>query len=160
MSPSPRAYSWLTAAVMPFDVQQKIDMTRDGRRETLVVQLEVDALGMRMVGTTPFGQKLLQVAFDNRQLRLDAWPDKRLDPVLLMSLVQIATWPAGSVSQGLGDAAVLQDSSAARGVYRHGKPVVLIGYTRASPPFGNMAMTLPVAAIDLDIVNLDNPDTP
>lgn len=145
-----------TAELAPFDVQQKIEITRDGRRETLIVQLEVDAQGMKMVGTTPFGQKLLQVGFDNRQIRLDSWPDRRLDPVLLMSLVQIASWPAESVRQGLDDAAALEDSPGMRSVHHHGKPVVLIRYTRASPPLGDLAVTLPAAAIDLDIVNLDN----
>lgn len=146
--------------VAPFDVQQKIGMTRGDQRETLIVQFEVDAQGMRMVGTTPFGQKLLQIGFDNRLIRLDTWPDRRFDPVLLMSLVQIASFPADSVRQGLGSTTVLEDSPGTRSVYCDGKPVVLIGYTRASPPFGDMVIRLPAAAIDLDIVNLDNPVAP
>ena len=53
-----------TASVVPFDVQQKVDVVFDGRMDTIIAQVETDALGMRFVGTTPFGQKLVQLSFD------------------------------------------------------------------------------------------------
>ena len=79
-----------TADVPPFDVQQKVDVAFGGRTDTIIAQVETDSLGMRFVGTTPFGQKLVQLSFDNDRVTVEAAQMKGLDPVLLLALVQAA----------------------------------------------------------------------
>uniref|UniRef100_UPI00272DE7F4 DUF3261 domain-containing protein n=1 Tax=Propionivibrio sp. TaxID=2212460 RepID=UPI00272DE7F4 len=64
----PRYCLQTTDSIVPFDVQQKVDVSFDSRRETMIAQLEADAGGIRFAGMTPFGQKLLQVSFDNRDV--------------------------------------------------------------------------------------------
>ena len=148
-----------TAVVEPFDVQQKVDVVFDGRQETMIAQIETDASGMRFAGMTPFGQKLVQLGFDNSEVRAETLPVKRLDPALLLALVQIATWPADSVRSGLEGSAAIEDADGQRVLLRDGKDVVVIRYTRGLPPFGDMSIKFSEAGIEFAIVNLDMADT-
>lgn len=144
-----------TEGIAPFDVQQKVDIVFDGRQETLIAQLESDASGMRFAGLTPFGQKLVQLGFDNRDVKIEALPMKGLDPVLLLALVQLASWPADSVRVGLGDSAAIEEDVGQRSLVRDGKAIVVIRYTRGLPPRGDMYIQLPAARVAFMIVDLD-----
>ena len=149
-----------TADVPPFDVQQKVDVAFDGRTDTIIAQVEADALGMRFVGTTPFGQKLVQLSFDNDRVMVAASLMKGLDPILLLGLVQIATWPAESVRAGLGDSALVVDTEGQRRLVKDDSDLVLIKYTRGRPPLGDVFIQLPKAGVEFTIINLDVADTP
>ena len=150
-----------TAAVEPFDAQQKLDIAFNGRQETMIAQLEVDADGMRLVGMTPFGQKLLQLGFDNRSVSAEAFAGKGPDPVLLLAVVQLATWPAEQVRVGLGrnNAIDLIDEQTGeqsqRRIVKDGKDIVVIRYTRGHPPSGDMLIRLPAAGVEFTITHLD-----
>ena len=149
-----------TASVVPFDVQQKVDVVFDGRMDTIIAQVETDALGMRFVGTTPFGQKLVQLSFDNERVALEASQMKGLDPILLLALVQIASWPAASVRAGLGDSASVVEAEGSRRLVKDENELVLIKYTRGRPPLGDMSIQLPGGGVEFTIVNLDVAVTP
>ena len=149
-----------TASVVPFDVQQKVDVVFDGRMDTIIAQVETDALGMRFVGTTPFGQKLVQLSFDNERVTLEASQMKGLDPILLLALVQIASWPAASVRAGLGDSALVVDAEGQRRLVKDDSDLVVIKYTRGRPPLGDVSIQLPKAGVEFTIINLDVADNP
>lgn len=149
-----------TTEVQPFDTQQMVDIVFGGKRETMVAQLEVDASGMRFVGATPFGQTLLQLGFDNREVSATSSPRHGPDPALLLALVQLVAWPADSVRAGLGDAAELVDTAGQRLVLVNDKLIATITYTRGLPPFADMRIQLPAAALEFSIVNLDVSNTP
>ena len=149
-----------TASVVPFDVQQKVDVVFDGRMDTIIAQVETDALGMRFVGTTPFGQKLVRLSFDNERVTLAASQMKGLDPILLLALVQIASWPAASVRAGLGDSALVVDGEGQRRLVKDDSDLVVIKYTRGRPPLGDVSIQLPKAGVDFTIINLDVADNP
>lgn len=155
----PRYCLQTTDSIVPFDAQQKVDVTFDSRRETMIAQLEADAGGIRFAGMTPFGQKLLQVSFDNRDVTAETFPGKGPDPVLLLALVQVATWPAEQVRAGLDGAEVIDDDSndapAQRRLVKDGKDIVVIRYTRGRPPAGDMLILLPAAGVEFSITNLD-----
>lgn len=147
------------ADIVPFDVQQKVDIVFNGRQETMIAQLEADDSGMRFVGMTPFGQKLVQLDFDNHKIKVEAFPGKGPDPVMLLALVQVATWPAERVRRGLDDAVAVEDAEGLRRLVKDGKDIVVIRYTRGRPPLGDMSIQLPAAGVEFTIVNLDVADT-
>lgn len=149
-----------TADVPPFDVQQKVDVAFGGRTDTIIAQVETDSLGMRFVGTTPFGQKLVQLSFDNDRVTVEAAQMKGLDPVLLLALVQMASWPAESVHAGLGDSASVVEAEGSRRLVKDENELVLIKYTRGRPPLGDMSIQLPGGGVEFTIVNLDVAVTP
>lgn len=150
----------------PFDVQQQVDVVFDGRKETLIAQLEADATGIRFVATTPFGQKLLQLADDNHELRVDLSLARGLDPVLLLALVQIAGWPVERVHAGLAPTFEVLEVFETAGVQRvirdgrDGKDLVVVRYTRGLPPQGDLRIELPTAGVELTITNLDRAPLP
>ena len=149
-----------TAAMEPFDAQQSVEITFDGRNETMIAQLEVDAVGMRFVLTTPLGQKLMQLAFDNARVKVEAPSLPGLDPLVLLALMQIAAWPVDSVRLGLAGSAQLieaQDIDAPpiRRLARDGVELVTIKYTRGRPPLADQLIALPALGVALSIVNLD-----
>ena len=148
-----------TEGIVPFDVQQKIDVAFNGRRETMIAQLEVDAEGMRFAGLTPLGQALLQASFANGEVRAGGPAVEKLDPALLLALVQLASWDAERVRAGLGGSAGLEESDAQRLLVRDGKAVLRIGYTRGRPPTGDMEIVLPEAGVEFRIMTLDESDT-
>ncbi len=148
-----------TVDVVPFDAQQKVDVVFDGRTDTIIAQVEADALGMRFVGTTPFGQKLVQLNFDNDRVTLESSQMKGLDPILLLALVQIATWPAESVRTGLSDSALVVDTDGQRRFVKNGSDFVIIKYTRGRPPLSDISIQLPKAGVEFTIINLDVADT-
>lgn len=154
-----------SAGLPPVDVQQQVDIAfggLDGRRETLIAQLEADADGVRFVATTPFGQKLLQLSDDNRELRVDLSLARGLDPVLLLALVQIAGWPVERVRAGLAPTLEVLEVFETEGVRRvirdsrDGKDLVVVRYTRGLPPHGDLRIELPTASVELTITNLDS----
>jgi len=144
-----------TSLLAPFEVQQKLEITYGGQRETLIVELEVDANGMRFAGLTPFGQKLVQASYDNRTVTASRLPDKRLPPALVLAMLQMAWWPAANVRAGLGDAAVLDEGGGQRTISADGKLLVEVGYT-GGPPARDMHIAFPPAGIEIDITTLDS----
>lgn len=148
-----------TSSTQPFDAQQKVEAVFNGQRETMIVELEVDAAGMRFAGLTPFGQKLLQASYDNLAVKADVLPDKRLDPALFMAFLQIALWPAESVRAGLGDSAVLEEREGQRRVLDNGRLVMQVGYTGGRLAPGDMHIVFPAAQMELDVTTLDIPGT-
>ena len=144
-----------TSAVTPFAVQQKVVAVFNGRQETMIVELEVDEEGMRFAGLTPFGQKIAQAGYDNQQVNSGLWPDKRLPPVLLLVLLQLAIWPADSVRAGLGGSAVLEDGEEQRRVLDDGTVLAEVGYTNGQPPYGNMRIGFPAWQVKFEVTTLD-----
>ena len=159
-----------TAAMAPFDAQQSVEITFDGRSETMIAQLEVDAEGMRFVLTTPFGQKLMQMEFDNARVKVEAPSLPGLDPLVLLALMQIAAWPVDSVRMGLSGSAQLVEAPGIdaqhvdvplveapqmRALARDGVGLVTITYTRGRPPLADQLIALPALGVALSIVNLD-----
>ena len=149
-----------SADLPPVDVQQQVDIVFGDRRETLIAQLETDAAGTRFVATTPFGQKIIQLTDDNHALHVDLSLARGLDPVLLLALVQIATWPADRVSAGLDAATLSEETPDMRRVVSRGKERVVVRYTRGLPPQGDLRIDLPAAGVELTITNLDRPALP
>ena len=144
--------------VAPFSVQQKVDIAFNGGKETVIAQIEADAQGMRFVGVTPFGQKLVQLRFDNRQVKVEASSMKGMDPVLLLALVQLALWPADDVDAGLGGSWNIDDGENSRRLVKDGVELVSIQYTRGRSALSDMVVQLPGAGVELVISNLDDVD--
>jgi hypothetical protein len=145
-----------TSALPSFEVQQKVETLFNGQHETLIVELEVDLDNMRFVGLTPFGQKMLQMSYDNRVVSAPLLPDARIDPVLMLAMLQLALWPVEEVRSGLDEGLVIVESSRQRQLMMNGKMVMLVSYTGAPVPYGDMHIEFPSAGLKLDIKTLDS----
>ncbi|MBS1228778.1 MAG: hypothetical protein H6R17_2055 [Proteobacteria bacterium] len=142
-----------TTAIAPFELTQKVDVRFRQRRETLIVEVEADADGIRFAGLTPFGHKLLQVGYDNRQATATLLPDSRLRPSLVIALLQLARWPSDAVRAGLQAPLTLEERADQRHIIYHDEATLTIDYLGDSP-YRRMHLSLPAADIELDIENL------
>ena len=143
-----------TSVVSPFDLQQKVEATINGVRETMIAEIEVDAEGMRFVGVTPFGQKLVQTSYDNREAKTTLMMNTPLEPALLLGFLQMALWPAESVRAGL-EGFTLEEGYGQRLVKAGDDVVVQVSYTAGRLPRSDMHVVLPFAHIELEITTLD-----
>ncbi|MEI7429609.1 MAG: DUF3261 domain-containing protein [Betaproteobacteria bacterium] len=155
--PGGGGYCLQATSVLPsFDVQQKVETLFNGRHETLIVELEVDLDSMRFVGLTPFGQKMLQMSYDNRVVSAPVLPDARIDPVLMLAMLQLALWPRESVQAGLDEGLVIGEHGGQRQLMMNGKLVMAVSYTGAPVPYGDMHIEFTLAGLELDIKTLDS----
>ncbi len=143
-----------SSAVAPFDLRQKVEIGFRGRRETLILNLENDADGLRFVGLTPFGHKLLQVSYDNHAASAAVLPDSRLRPSLLIALLQIALWPADVVHKGLRAPLTLEENASERRLMNAGEPTLSITHEEGPPPWPKLHLSVPAAGLEIDIETL------
>ena len=143
-----------TATIVPFEVQQKVEARFRGQQETMIVELEVDAAGMRFVGLTPFGHSLLKASYDNRTATGTQLADTRLSPVLLIALLQIALWPADALRAGLEAPLRLEEKDGQRRILNRDDVTLTISYIGAQPPYQRIKVDVQGAALQLDIETL------
>ena len=149
-----------SAGMAPFEATQMLRLRLRDRRETLIAELEVDADGLRLVGLTPFGQKLIQLNYDNREVRTTTTPDARFDPVFLVATLQLAHWPAAAVRAGLSAPLSLEENAGGRRVLNNGMPVVSIRTDGDKPPYRAVRMTVHGPDLELEAETLAAPGAP
>ena len=150
-----------TGAIAPFEAQQKVEASfGDGRRETMIVELETDANGMRFAALTPFGHKILEMAYDNGAASAAAGPDSRLDPALAMAMLQLALWPADAVRAGLGEGLLLEESGRQRRILSGGEVLMSVNWVGDAVPYRRLVIALPAARLTLEVETLPDAESP
>ncbi|WP_263768842.1 DUF3261 domain-containing protein [Propionivibrio soli] len=145
-----------TSLVERFEVQQRVTVTFDGKPQSMIATVEVDASQMRFAALTPFGQKLVQASYDNRNVSAEQIPDKRLDPALLLAVFQIALWPESAVRSGLSENLSLVEAERERRVAFADKTLVDVRYTVGRTTVGELDIALPQAGVELHIAPFDD----
>ncbi|CAG0961271.1 hypothetical protein MTYP_00742 [Methylophilaceae bacterium] len=143
-----------TNQIAPFEVQQKVDIAYKDHRETMIAYIEIDSQNLDFVGLTPFGQKLVHVNYNNQQAKAIALPDKRLDPALMVALLQLALWPVDSIRSGLSSRLIVEESDRQRLILDGSKLVMNIRYADSSVPYRQLQISIPAVGMELDIVSL------
>lgn len=154
-----------TTALTAFDGQQLVEATYKGQKETLVVEMEVDATGLRFAGLTPLGHKVLHITYNNLEAQALTTPNKRLDPVLMVALLQLTLWPADAVRQGLKaplkleearlEKTQIEEAHDLRRIVNGSHTVLTIRRFGTLPPYQRLQMTIPSVELGLDIKTLD-----
>jgi hypothetical protein len=149
-----------STAVTTFSVQQKVDVRLGQRRETMIAALESDASGMQFIGLTPFGQKFMDVKYDNRTVQVLQSPSEKMPPAMLLALMQIALWPSEAVQRGLGDLYQVQDNAGERLVLSNGEVIVRVEHDATGVPYRRMHVMIPAIDLELEMQTLtDEPAT-
>ncbi|MDP2834460.1 MAG: DUF3261 domain-containing protein [Pseudomonadota bacterium] len=158
----PRYCLQATSAVTPYVALQDIRIQRGDLDERLIAQLEVDAAGMHLAGLTPMGQRVLEAHFDNREATADSLAGDRFDARALLSLVQIAVWPAASVraglSSGLGEDWELLETPALRRLLRDGAAILEVAREGEPPRYRRLDIRLPGAGLSLTVQGIKEDD--
>lgn len=140
-----------STAVPSFHTLQDLRVRRGELDERLIAGLEVDATGMRLVGFTPLGQRLLSAEYDNRAARAESLAGDRVDARALLSLAQLAAWPADSVRAGLGAGWELEDTPAGRRVSQDTEVALDIIREGEAPAYRRLVITMPRAGMTVEV---------
>lgn len=148
-------YCLQPSAVMPtYDVQQKIEIFFKDQHETMITELVVNDAGMQLVGLTPFGHKIVHVSYNNVKANILLSPSKKLDPVLILALIQLATWPADAVRLGTNDALMLEESRGYRRYMVDDQLVLSVHYLNLEAPHQKIHIAMPAVGLTLEMENL------
>jgi hypothetical protein len=94
-----------------FSVAQSVQRSHAQGVERLIVYFEVDDVDTKMVGLTPFGQRVFQIRFDGKRVSSDLPVDADLDAQHILAGLQLAFWPLEQARAGIrGSAAQLQQT--------------------------------------------------
>ena len=147
-------------AIPPFSAIQLATATMNGNRSSLIVAVEVDADGLRVGVLTLLGQKIMESAYDNIGVRSEVQGsvDKRLDPVMLLALIQMATWPSDEVSAGLTPSLRLVESGASREIRSSGRTLLTIERSGDAAPYRRLRIDAPHSGLRMVVETL--PDDP
>lgn len=143
-----------TTTVAPFEVLQKVDATLKKRHETMISNIAVNGEGMQIIILTPFGQKLAHVSYNNVEAKAVVSPDSRLDPTLMIAMIQLALWPADSVRKGLSTPMILEESDGHRHYLANDNLVLDVSYANAMVPANKFNFSFPAVGLILDIETL------
>ena len=154
--PSGLGYCLQNSAETPaFSALQDVRLQRHALDERLITQLEVDASGMRLVGLSPMGQRVLEARFDNKEARASSLAGDKLDARALLSMIQIATWPAESVRVGLRWGWELEEDVHIRRVLREDETALVIERHGTPPHFHQLIIRLPQADLTLRVNDIE-----
>lgn len=144
-----------SAETPAFSALQDVRLQRHEMDERLITQLEVDASGMRLVGLSPMGQRVLEARFDNQEASASSLAGDKLDARALLSMIQIATWPAVSVRAGLRWGWELEEDAHTRRVLREDETALVIERHGTPPHFYQLIIRLPHANMTLHVNDIE-----
>ena len=87
------------SGALPFTGLQSSVLQSGNTRETLILQLENDARGLRLAGFTPMGQTLLQAQQIDGHFQADGPAADKFDARILLATIQLAWWPLDRLRQ-------------------------------------------------------------
>jgi hypothetical protein len=153
------AYS--EAAVHIF-VLQKLNIAYQGREQTMLLQTEIDALRLAMVGVDPLGKKIFQIERSDNTAGFVIAPFSAISPepdVLLLDF-QLIFWPEALVAYELGLAGFTvetgtENDKTFRSIHLNKRPVVRIEYEDPDPWRGSVVLQNFVSDYVLRIETVD-----
>lgn len=152
----PRYCLQSTTAIVPHVALQDIRIRGGDLDERLIVQLEVDASGMHLAGLTPVGQRVADASFDNRIASASSLAGGTFDAGALLSLVQLAVWPADSVSAGLDEGWRIEESPHLRKILHDGETTMEVVREGTPPKYERLEIRLPSAGLSLIVDAIDD----
>ncbi len=143
-----------TSTITPFNIQQKVEASIKNHHEIMVTEIEVNAESMQLIGLTPFGHQLVHISYNNEKAKAVVSLDSRLDPTLLIAMIQLALWPVDSVRKGLGEPLLLEESNGHRRYLAKDVLVLDVSYANAKVPANKLNLFFPTVGLMLDIESL------
>ena len=145
-----------------FAAEQATDVIYGDKPLRLIARIQSGKDGLRFAGVTPLGQTLLQISWENGTLRSELPPAlaDRLDAGLFPALLQLATWPAAQVREGLSDGLTLIEKDGQRIVSDGQKNILIVSWEGTSLPYQRLRIEAPAARLLIEARTLDEAPTP
>lgn len=124
---------------------------------TLVTRIEAGPDGLHMAGLTPLGQTVYELAWADQRLSASMPPAmaERLNGMVFPALLQIATWPAEQVRQGLSPDLELRVSANQRVISKGLQDILIISWEGTTLLYPRLHISAPTAGLRIDARTLD-----
>lgn len=145
-----------------FATEQATTVSFQGQSMHLITRIESGKEGLHFAGITPLGQTLIQVSWENGGLRSQLPPAlaDRMDAALFPALLQLATWPAERVREGLPDRLQLIETQGRRVVSDGQNDLLIISWGGNTLPYERLRIEAPSARLLIDARALPGADAP
>ena len=142
-------------------VLQHVSIVTPERQETLLVRIENNADRLALVGLSPLGQTLLTLTWDGTDVTDTETPGGHppIRPGALVAVLQLALWPRESVQAGLPHDVTWLENDMGAAMIRNGTTLLSIHRSGAAPPYSNLHIDMPSAALSLHIQSLPEQDS-
>ena len=140
-----------------YTAEQASAVTLKGKTLRMIVRVASGPGGLRFAGLSPLGQTLFQVSWENSVLRAELPPvlEGRIDPALFPALLQIATWPAERIREGLSEGLELIDEPGRRVIRNGTDDVLLVSWEGSQLPYSRLRIEAPAAGLIIDSRTLE-----
>jgi hypothetical protein len=137
--------------------EQASTVTLRGKTLHMIARIASGPDGLRFAGLSPLGQTLFQVSWENSALRAELPPtlEGRLDPALFPALLQIATWPAERIREGLSEGLELIDQPGRRVIRNGADDVLVVSWEGSQLPYSRLRIEAPAAGLIIDSRTLE-----
>ncbi len=145
-------YCLLAGPWPEFSAEQASAVTLKGKTLRIIARVAAGPNGLRFAGLSPLGQTLFQVSWENSQLHAELPPafDGRLDPALFPALLQIATWPAERIREGLSEGLELVEVPGRRVIRSASEEVLIVSWEGNQLPYARLRFEVPAANLIID----------
>lgn len=124
------------------------------RNQTLrmITHIESSKSGVRFAGLSLLGQTLFLVSWENSSLRADVPPAVKgqIAPSLFPALLQIATWPAERIREGLSENLELLELPGRRILRSEQSEVLIFSWEGSQLPYQRMRIEVPAMNLIID----------
>lgn len=140
-----------------FAAEQASTVTLKGKTLRMIARLSAGPEGLRFAGLSPLGQTLFQISWENSALRAELPPalEGRIDPALFPALLQIATWPAERIREGLSEGLELIDTPGRRVIRNATEEVMIVSWEGNQLPYARLRVEVPAASLIIDSRTLE-----
>lgn len=145
-----------------FTAEQAATVSYRDKPLHLITRIQSGRDGLRFAGITPLGQTLILVSWENGVLRSELPPAlaDRLDAALFPALLQLATWPAGRVREGLSERLALIEKDGQRIVSDGQQNILIVSWEGKTLPYERLRFEAPAARLLIEARTVDEAAAP
>lgn len=155
----PGAVCLLAPAALPaVEASHVVTLTRDGKRETFMGRLAIDAHMLRLAGASLFGTGLFEISYDGHSIQARP-PKAKAHADLMLALLEIAIAQPDALRDRLHGLALKtsrRGKTEQRELYAHGHLVARIERDTGPLAQARIRIDIPPANTVLDMLPLDH----
>ncbi|MCM8614102.1 DUF3261 domain-containing protein [Accumulibacter sp.] len=127
-------------------------VTLKDKKLRIISRISSGESGVRFAGLSPLGQTLFQVSWEDSVLHLEPPTifEGRLDPALIPALLQIATWPAERIRDGLSNGLVLLEQPGRRVIRGNNGDILIVSWEGNEWPYQRLCFEAPALNLTID----------